>query len=78
MDNCKRKQQCAKMENGTRCPQQHHQLLHKSNSVKIGVATTISPNEAILPVLSANIGSVNGLFKCGNVLLDSGAQVSLI
>ena len=31
MDNCKRKQQCAKMENGTRCPQQHHQLLHKSN-----------------------------------------------
>ena len=32
----------------------------------------------ILPVLSANIGSANGLFKCGNVLLDSGAQVSLI
>ena len=34
--------------------------------------------EAILPVLSVNIGSANGLFKCGNVLLDSGAQVSLI
>jgi len=46
--------------------------------VKIGVATTASPSEAILPVLSANIGSANGLFKCGNVLLDSGAQVSLI
>ncbi|XP_022781652.1 uncharacterized protein LOC111322749 [Stylophora pistillata] len=74
MDNCKRKQQCAKMENGTRCPQQHHQLLHKSNSVRIGVATIVSPNEPILSVLSANIGSVNGLFKCGNVLLDSGAQ----
>ena len=78
VDNCKRKQQCTKLENGTRCPQQHHQLLHKSNSVKIGVATTASPNEAILPVLSANIGSANDLFKCGNILLDSGAQISLI
>ena len=78
MDNCTRKQQCAKLENGTRCPQQYHQLLHKSNSVKIGIATTVSTNEAILPVLSANIGSASGLFKCGNVLLDSGAQVSLI
>lgn len=70
VDNCKHKQQCTKQENGTQCPQQHHQLLHKSNSVKIGVATTASPNEAILPVLSANIGSANGLFKCGNILLD--------
>ena len=78
MDNCTRKQQCAKLENGTRCPQQYHQLLHKSNSVKIGIANTVSTNEAILPVLSANIGSASGLFKCGNVLLDSGAQVSLI
>lgn len=34
--------------------------------------------EAILPVLFVNIGSANGLFKCGNMLLDSGAQVSLI
>ena len=78
MDNCKRKQQCTKLENGTRCPQHHHQLLHKSNPVRISVATTASPTEAILPVLSANIGNANGLFKCGNVLLDSGAQVSLI
>ena len=34
--------------------------------------------EAILPVLFVNIGSANGLFKCGNMLWDSGAQVSLI
>ena len=78
MDNCKSKQQCTKLENGTRCPHHHHQLLHKSNPVRISVATTASPTEAILPVLSANIGNANGLFKCGNVLLDSGAQVSLI
>ncbi|XP_020622981.1 uncharacterized protein LOC110060533 [Orbicella faveolata] len=78
VDNCRRKQQCAKLENGMRCPQHHHQLLHKSNTVKISVATSVNTKEAILPVLSANIGSANGLFKCGNVLLDSGAQVSLI
>ena len=62
MDNFTRKQQCAKLENGTRCSQQHHHLLHKSNSVKIGIATTVSTNESILPVLSANIGSASGLF----------------
>ena len=78
MDTCKRNQQCTKLENGTRCPQHHHQLLHKGNTIKISVALTTNTKEAILPVLSANIGSSNGLFKCGNVLLDSGAQLSLI
>ena len=34
--------------------------------------------EAILPVLAVNIGSVNGLFKYGNVLLGSRAQFSPI
>jgi len=58
-DNCKRKKQCTKLENGTSCPQQHHQLMPKSNSVKIGVATKASPGETILPVLCANIGSAN-------------------
>ena len=77
-DNCKRKQQCTKLDNGTRSPQHHHQLLHKSNPVRISVATTASPTEAILPVVSANIRSASSLFKCRNVLLDSGAQVSLI
>ena len=57
----------------------HYQLLHKSNAVKISVAITVSTKEAILPVFSANIGnSSNGLFKCGHVLLDSVAQISLI
>ena len=77
-ENCRRRQQCTKLENGVRCPQHHHHLLLKSNSEKITLATTASTKEAILPVLSANIGSADGLFKCGNVLLDSGAQVSLI
>ena len=78
LDNCRRKQKCAKLENGMQCPQHHHELLHNSNTVKISITTSVNTKEAILPVLSANIGSANGLFKCGNVLLDSGAQVSII
>lgn len=77
-ESCRRNQQCPKHENGMRCSQHHHQLLHKSNTVKISVASVANTKEAILPVLSVNIGSTDGLFKCGNVLLDSGAQVSLI
>ena len=65
-------------ENGTRCSQHHHPQLHKSNTVKISVATLGNMKEAIHPVLSVNTGSANGLFKCGTVLLDSGAEVSLI
>ena len=32
----------------------------------------------MLPVISANICGVNGLYKPGNILFDSGAQISLI
>ena len=32
----------------------------------------------MLPVISANICGPNGLYKRGNVLFDSGAQISLI
>jgi len=35
-------------------------------------------SEALLPVIPASIGGRNGLYKNGNVLLDSGAQKSLI
>ncbi|KAK3736377.1 hypothetical protein QZH41_006148 [Actinostola sp. cb2023] len=78
MDSCNRSRQCAKTENGEQCRHKHHPLLHKSTSVKIGVAMATNTEEAILPVLSANINNGNGLFKRGNVLLDSGAQISLI
>ena len=69
MDNCKHKQQCTKLENGTRCPRHHHQLLHKSNPMRISVAITASPTEAILPVLSANIGSGNSFLNAETCFL---------
>ena len=69
MGSCRCKQQCTQPENGTRCSQHHHPQLHKSNTVKISAATLGNMKKAIFPVL----GSANGLFKYGNVLLDSGA-----
>ena len=75
MDNCSRIRRCTKIENGTQCPHNHHQLLHRTSAIKIGVAMAINTKEAILSVLSANIISANSLFKLGNVLLDSGAQM---
>ena len=78
MDNCSRSRRCTKMDNGIQCPHNHHHLLHRGNSVQISVAMAANSAEAALPILSANIGNANGLFKLGNVLLDSGSQISLI
>ena len=77
MDNCLKSRQCTQQENGVQCMQKHHPLLHRSNSIKIGVATT-AEKETVLPVLTANFGGENNVFKRGIVLLDTGAQVSLI
>ena len=44
----------------------------------MGVAITSNDKEVILPVTSANILNSKGFFIRGNVLLDSGAQISLI
>ena len=65
-------------ENGVQCTYYHHPLLHKSNTVNIGVASLHENEEALLPVTSADIYSCNNLQKRGNLLFDSGAQISLI
>ena len=39
---------------------------------------TVNEKEAILPIISAHISNSDGFYKRANVLLDSGAQVSLI
>ncbi|CAB3979157.1 hypothetical protein AWC38_SpisGene18824 [Paramuricea clavata] len=40
--------------------------------------TITTDQEALLPVISVNIDGENNLYKRGNILLDSGAQLSLI
>ena len=76
--NCSRRKQCTKTEGGTQCTQTHHSLLYKNNAVNIGVASLTKNQDSMLPVISANICGPNGLYKRGNVLFDSGAQISLI
>ena len=44
----------------------------------MGIAATTSKQSAMLPVITAKMSGASGLQKTGNILLDSGAQVSLI
>ncbi|XP_015751793.1 PREDICTED: uncharacterized protein LOC107331694 [Acropora digitifera] len=78
MENCTRRQRCTKQENGKQCEHYHHPLLHKSNAIRLGVAAVAAGKEALHPVISAIIHGQNGIQRKGNILLDTGAQVSLI
>ena len=75
---CSRRKQCDKIENGNQCTSTHHPLLHRSNKVGVSLASVNSQKDSLLPVITANLSGPNGLYKRGNVLLDSGAQISLI
>jgi hypothetical protein len=76
--NFKRRRQCTISENGTQCTAFHHPLLHKNNNVNVGVASLSNNHESMLPVIAANIFGPENIQKRGNVLFDSGAQISLI
>ena len=78
MSNCNRRRQCSVIENGKQCSFFHHPLLHESSKAKVGVALTRENQEPLLPIISANICGAKKLYKRGNVLFDSGAQISLI
>lgn len=78
MSNCNRRRQCSEIENGKQCTSFHHPLLHKSTKVNVGVALTNENQAALLPIISVNICGSDKLYKRGNVLFDSGAQISLI
>ncbi|XP_048590227.1 uncharacterized protein LOC116612667 isoform X1 [Nematostella vectensis] len=71
---CSRKKVCNKSENGEHCQAFHHPLLHKTIPVSVGTALESENTSVILPVLTANIHGQ----KQANVLLDTGAQISLI
>ena len=80
LSTCSRRKQCTVIENGVQCSQYHHPLLHKKPAdinVRANIASMTEKSVASLPVISANIEGRDGLYKHGNVLLDSGAQISL-
>ena len=53
-------------------------MLHRTKPVQVGVTLAADKRESIHPVMSANISHSNGIFKRANVLLDSGAQGTLL
>ena len=69
---CRRKTPCSE-EN---CESFHHVLLHKTNGGNI-VGFASNDSDVALPIITARMGtSVNN--TAGNILLDSGANVTLI
>jgi hypothetical protein len=78
MSNCSRRKQCTEKKNGVQCVHFHHPFLHRNGSQRAVVTSVTTDQQALLPVISVNIDGENNLYKRGNVLLDSGAQLSLI
>ena len=58
--NCSRRRQCPKMENGNQCKYYHHPLLHRTSSVSIGVAASMSQQSTMLPVVTVKMTGKNG------------------
>ena len=77
MSNCSRRTQCTETVNGKQCKYYHHPLLHKNADVRVSISSVLDSQNALLPIISAEIVG-HGLYKRGNVLLYSGAQLSLI
>ena len=76
--NCSRRKQCTQKINDVQCKYYHHVLLHPANSTPtVGVAIETN-KEAMLPVVAAKISGKNNQHQRGNILIDSGAQISLI
>ena len=76
--NCSRKRQCTEKQNDTQCKYYHHPHLHSANyRNSVSVASAVSSRGAVLPVVSVVILAANGNERI-NLLLDSGAQISLI
>ena len=79
---CSSIRQCSESFNGSQCKYFHHPLLRGANVTNSATASTVSSvtgsKQAILPVILVEILGSENVKKQGNLLLDSGAQVSLI
>ena len=78
ISNYSRRKQCTEKENGVHCPWYHHPLLHKSTDLRVSISSVTDNQDALLPVIAVDISGQGGLYKRGNILLDSGAQITLI
>ena len=60
------------------CNKNHHPLLHAATNLIGMLASTIKTKESLLPVVSAFVVGNNGKREQANILMDSGAQISLV
>ena len=57
----------------------HHPLLQEANGNLVGLlASAMKTKDAILPVFTAFVVGKNGKREEDNILMDSGAQISLL
>ena len=76
---CTRRRPCTEMVNNVPCNENHHPLLHSwPADTAIAVASVVNNKGSLLPVITAKAVGQNGSEQLSNVLLDSGAQISLI
>ena len=79
MSNCSRRRQCNEMVKGVQCKSFHHPLLHNgSPNSAVAISSVTNDGEAMLPIIVPEILGTNQASRQGNVLLDSGAQISRI
>lgn len=82
VSNCSRRRQCNEMVSGIQCKDFHHPLIHTAGTTNPPTALVVSSvannGEAMLPIVLVEILGSDRANKQGNVLLDSGAQISLI
>ncbi|XP_028399264.1 uncharacterized protein LOC114522722 [Dendronephthya gigantea] len=76
MSTCSRRRQCSETISGVQCKHYHHPLLHILNISAVSSVTT--SGETMLPTIQAEILGPQKVKKQANMLLDTGAQISLI
>ncbi len=76
--NCSRKRPCFKMVNNASCNKNHDPLLHAATNLIGILASTIKTKESLLPFVSAFVVGNNDKREQANILMDSGAQISLV
>ena len=77
--NCSRRRLCTELVNNSPCHKNHHPLLHEASGNLIGMlASAMKAKDAILPVVTGFVVGKNWKREEANILMDSGAQISLV
>ena len=77
--NCSQRRLCTELVSNSPCNKNHHPLLHEATNNLIDMlASTMNTKDALLPVVTAFVVRKNGKREEANILIDSGAQISLV